>query len=82
MTARNNPQAVSVTPLKGHKLAVVFENDEKKIFDVSPYIKGDWFGELADDDYFNTVHVAGESVEWANGQDICPDELYEDSVAV
>ena len=82
MTARNNPQAVSVTPLKDYKLAIVFENNERRIFDVSPYIKGNWFGELADDNYFKTVRIAGESVEWADGQDICPDDLYEDSVAI
>ena len=29
---------------------------------------------------FNTVNVAGLSIEWDGGQDICPDRLYYDSI--
>lgn len=28
---------------------------------------------------FNTVKIAGLSIEWENGTDICPDELYNNS---
>jgi len=28
---------------------------------------------------FKTVKIAGLSVEWKNGADICPDELYNNS---
>jgi len=28
---------------------------------------------------FNTVKIAGLSIEWENGADICPDELYNKS---
>lgn len=28
---------------------------------------------------FNTVKISGLSVEWENGADICPDELYNNS---
>ena len=37
---------------------------------------------MRDEAYFKSVHVNGFSIEWADGQDICPDELWEDSVAV
>ena len=39
-----------------------------------------WFGELIDKNIFNTVHIAGLSVEWVNGQDVCPDDLYYSSI--
>jgi hypothetical protein len=29
---------------------------------------------------FNTVKPAGLSIEWVHGQDVCPDELYYNSV--
>lgn len=29
---------------------------------------------------FNTVHIAGHTVEWADGQDIAPHELYDLSI--
>ena len=70
------PTAVSVEPLPGYRLLVEFDNGERGTFDVAPYIKGSWFGELRDQAVFDSVFVNGMTVEWAGGQDICPDELY------
>jgi len=75
-------RATKVKPLKNYKLLLTFENGEKRIYDVKPLIKGEWFGELTDQDYFNTVHIAGLSVEWSGGQDICPDDLYFNSKSI
>ncbi len=77
-----NPRAIAVEPMEGYRLLVTFSNKEKKIFDVNPYIKGSWFGELRKPEVFNAVKVAGLSVEWPDGQDICPDCLYTDSVSI
>ena len=70
------PKAVAVTPIPGHKLEVVFETGEKKLFDVTPYIKGSFYGELADEEYFKTVFIDELSVAWPHDQGICPDDLY------
>lgn len=70
------PTAVKVYPLEDYTLRVVFDNGEVKLFDVKPYISGDWYGELANPEYFKSAAVNGYSVEWRNGQDLCPDELY------
>ena len=75
------PTAVHVEPLDNYFISVLFDNGEKKEFDVKPYIKGTWYGELADPVYFSSVMTNGYSVEWANGQDLCPDELYYNSVS-
>lgn len=74
------PTAIRVTPNNDFTLTVKFDNNEIRLFDVKPYIKGTWFGELSDIALFNSVHIAGLSIEWANGQDICPDDLYYNSV--
>lgn len=71
---------VNVTPMSNKQLLIQFENDDLRVFDVSPYISGEWFGRLADDNYFSTVHPCGATVEWADGQDIAPHELYENSI--
>lgn len=76
----SRPSAVDVKVLNDYKLLISFDNGEQKVFDVKPYIQGDWFSELKDLDYFKTVHVAGLSIEWEHGQDICPDDLYVNSV--
>lgn len=75
------PTAKIVKPLTDYKLEIEFDSGEKKIFDVKPYIKGEWYSELQDIEYFNSVFANGYTVEWPNGQDICPDELYYNSVA-
>ncbi len=74
------PKVNKVTPLPDYKLLVEYATGERRVFDVKPYISGDWYGELADVDTFNTVHPCGTTVEWENGQDIAPHELYELSV--
>ena len=73
-------RVLEVKPLADYKVLVAFENGEQKIFDVSPYISGDWFGKLKDTELFKTVRVAGNTIEWTGGQDIAPHELYDDSV--
>jgi hypothetical protein len=75
------PKIIEVTPLPDHKLFLRYETDERKVFDVSPYISGDWFGKLSDYQYFNSVKSNGNTVEWKGGQDIAPHELYEYSVS-
>lgn len=70
------PKAIDVKVLKDYELEILFDNNEKKIFDVKPYFKFKIFKELKDMDKFNTVKISGLSIEWENGADICPDELY------
>lgn len=73
------PKAIDVKVLKDYKLEILFDNNEKKIFDVKPYFKFKIFKELKDINKFNKVKISGLSIEWDNGADICPDELYNNS---
>lgn len=78
------PNILSVITLHDYRLLLTYETGEKKIFDVKPYINGEWYSELLDVHYFKTVHVIGNGygIEWDNGQDIAPHELYELSISV
>ena len=76
------PELLSVFPKENYKLLLVYETGEKKIFDVLPYISGTWYGELKDLEIFKKVRVSNHSVEWANGQDIAPHELYNNSISI
>lgn len=73
------PKAIDVKPLKNYILEITFDNGEKKQFDVKPYLKFKPFENLKDEKNFKKVRVAGLSIEWENGADICPDELYNNS---
>lgn len=71
------PTVVHVEATCAYQILVEFDNGEKKCFDVEPYIKGEWYGQLRSFEYFKRVSVDGFTVVWPNGQDICPDELYD-----
>ncbi|MCL2630569.1 MAG: DUF2442 domain-containing protein [Firmicutes bacterium] len=74
------PKAVNVIPQPDYQLLVTFNNNEKRLFDVKPYLSFKPFNELKSIELFKTVKTAGLSIEWLHGQDICPDELYYNSV--
>ena len=76
------PKLISVKPLDHLRLRLEYETGEIKLFDVSPYAVGSWFGELKEERYFRTVRLlpGGSGIEWGNGQDIAPHELYEESI--
>ena len=76
------PRLISVKPLPDAKLRLCYETGEEKIFDVMPYIIGSWFGDLKNAEYFSTVQLLpnGAGIEWPDGQDIAPHELYELSI--
>ncbi len=71
-----SPKAISVEVVDDYELKVSFDNGEARIFDVKPYFGHKVFNELKDEKVFKTVKVKGLSIEWDNGADICPDELY------
>lgn len=75
-------KAIDVKPLKNYELEIKFDNDEIKIFDVKPYFKFAIFNELKEEEQFEKVKISGLSIEWENGADICPDELYNNSKTV
>lgn len=76
------PKATQVKTLSDYRLLITFSNDEKRIFDVKPYLDFKPFVELKSETLFNTVKPAGLSIEWINGQDVCPDELYYNSTPI
>jgi hypothetical protein len=75
-----NPRLKSVTPVSDHRLLLTFDNAERRLFDVKPYLATGVFSELADESLFRSVHVCFDTVEWANGADLCPEVLYAESV--
>jgi hypothetical protein len=71
-----------VRPHPDYTLTLTFANGEVKMFDVKPYLNIGIFRELQEQRVFNSVRPFLGSIQWQNGQDICPDTLYLDSVPV
>lgn len=68
---------VDVQPSQDYKLTLTFQNGERRIFDMSPYLDLGIFRELKDIELFNTVRVSFDSIQWANEADFDPEVLYE-----
>ncbi len=54
---------IDVKPTQDKKLILTFENNEKRIFDVTPYLDIGIFKKLKDPSMFNSVHVSFDSIE-------------------
>ncbi len=67
---------------KDFTLNLIFDNSEKKMFDVKPYLEYGVFKELKDLSLFYSVKPFLGTVQWQNEQDFCPDTLYLESVNI
>ncbi len=77
-----NPRVIKVEALEEYKLKLIFTNNEVKIFDTNPYLNKGVFKELKNFEIFKKVKVLMGSITWPNGQDFCPDTLYEESIKI
>ena len=76
------PRPKEVKTLDDYCLQIVFENGETKIYDMSALLEMPFYSKLKNKSLFNTVKVKDITLEWATGQDICPDNLYNNSRSI
>jgi len=76
------PAIKEVNPLANFKLLLTFDNGEKRMFDMRPYLELGIFKELKDIELFQTVKKSFDTVEWANEADLDPEILYLESSRV
>ena len=74
-----NPRVKAVYPNPDFTLTLTFTDGSIRRFDVKPYLGIGVFRELKDVNLFNSVSPFLGSIQWKNGQDLCPDTLFEDS---
>ena len=65
-----------VKALDDYTLELTFENKEKKIFDVKPYLDTGLFSKLRDTNIFKMVKISYDTIEWPYGIDLDPEILY------
>lgn len=71
---------VDVEP--GYRLLLEFENGEKRIFDMTPYLDKKPFGQLKGSPLFAQASIAFGTVVWPGNIDIAPETLYDRSLPV
>ena len=72
-----NPRVKSVEPLADYKLRINLTNDEVGVYDCSLLLDFGVFREFRDVGYFQRASAENGTVVWPNGQDMCPDTLYQ-----
>ena len=77
-----NPKVQTVVAQDDYTLHLTFENEEERIFDMTPYLDKGVFQELQNRSYFKRVRVVWGSVEWPNEQDLSYNTLYLASVPI
>jgi len=77
-----NPRVKDAKPNKDYTVTLTFTNNEVKVFDMKPYLDIGVFKELKDLQLFNSVRPFLGSIQWKNGQDLCPDTLFQDSKVI
>jgi hypothetical protein len=76
-----NPYVKSVKPQEDYCLLLTFENGEKRVFDLRPYLEKPVFKQLKNIALFKTARVVSGSVEWQGDVDLSYDTLYLESKA-
>ena len=70
---------VKVEAKSDYKLFLEFENGEKRLFDMAPYLDKKPFAQLKGSPLFGKASVACGTVVWPGDIDIAPETLYDRS---
>jgi len=77
------PDIVEVKTLEQYQIYLKFSNGEEKIYDMKENIeKIKYFNKLKNRKYFKNVKPRGDTVEWENGEDVAPENLYYKSIPI
>ena len=78
------PEPIEVKAIEKYKLYIKFENGEEKILDMEQDINEKFYANLKDYEYFKNVKISetGITIQWKNGEDIAPENLYYNSKAI
>ena len=74
-----SPRINSVVARDDYRLILNYENGEIRVYDVSNLFDKGNYRSLKNMSIFKQVKITFDTVEWPNGLDIDPDDLYVDS---
>lgn len=75
------PDIIKVKALDEYYIYLKFKTGEEKVYNMAPCIDEiKYYKNLKNKDYFKNVKPRGCTIEWENGEDVCPENLYFESV--
>ena len=77
------PDIVEVKALEQYQIYLKFSTGEEKIYNMKENVeKIKYFNKLKNRKYFENVKPRGDTVEWENGEDVAPENLYYESIPI
>ena len=77
------PDILGVKALDNYLIYLKYETNEERIYNMENLINENKFYEkLKDKEYFKNVKPRGDSIEWEDGEDVAPENLYYDSIDI
>ncbi len=76
------PRIKSVEILENFNLLIIYVTGEKRKYDMNKQLNYDYYNKLKNEAYFKLVKSVGTTVEWPSGEDIDPNELYENGIVL
>lgn len=74
------PRIEEVRVIEKRLIYIKFNDGKEKVYDMSELIKNNkFYKKLEDEEYFKKVKPRGVTVEWPDGEDVCPENLYYES---
>ena len=75
------PRIIEVKALEKYYIYLKFKTGEEKVYDMTLCINEiEYYKNLKNRVYFTKVKPRGCTVEWEKGEDVCPENLYYDSI--
>jgi hypothetical protein len=71
-----NPRVVKVLALNDYELELLFDNGERGMFSMQPYLDYPVYRPLRDKELFSKAKIVFGSVAWSSDIDMSPDNLY------
>ena len=75
----STPYISLVEPNDDHTLTLTFENGERRLLDMKPYLKTPVFAPLIELEFFRQVRIVYGSLEWPGERDLAYNSLYAES---
>ena len=76
------PRIKDVKALDDFNLEITYDTNEKKIYDMKKILNLNCYKNLNNITYFKLVKPVQTTIEWPNGEDIDPNELYNNSSSI
>ncbi len=70
------PSVINVTPQDDFSLVIEFDNGERGILDMMPFLNFGVFQGINDYEQFKRVSVSFDTIEWDSGADLDPEFVY------